>query len=213
MRKLLMTLAVVSTGLFAATSANAAARWSCEGADYVCGSSATAVTKKASLQDAGETTSKRATRHAPTHKPAPSVSVASDDDKPARRRRARHVEQASAASDDDKPARRRARRARSDDGGGESFSGKASYYWEPQALASGGRFNPNAYTAAHKSLPFGTHVRVTNHNNGQSVDVIINDRGPYVAGRVIDLSKAAAQSINMTGSGVVPVSVKVLGKG
>ena len=190
MRKLLMTLAVVSTGLFAATSANAAARWSCEGADYVCGSSATAVTKKASLQDAGETNTKRATRHTRTHKPAPSVSVASDDDKPVRRRR-----------------------ARSDDGGGESFSGKASYYWEPQALASGGRFNPNAYTAAHKSLPFGTHVRVTNHNNGQSVDVIINDRGPYVAGRVIDLSKAAAQSINMTGSGVVPVSVKVLGKG
>ena len=96
---------------------------------------------------------------------------------------------------------------------GATYSGKASYYWQPQALASGGRFNPNAMTAAHKTLPFGTKVRVTNHNNGQSVVVTINDRGPYVAGRIIDLSKAAAHSINMQGSGVVPVTVAVLGKG
>lgn len=94
-----------------------------------------------------------------------------------------------------------------------SYSGKASYYWEPQRVASGGWFNPNAMTAAHKTLPFGTKVRVTNRNNGQSVVVTINDRGPYVAGRVIDLSRAAAQSINMTGAGVAPVSITVLGKG
>ena len=97
--------------------------------------------------------------------------------------------------------------------GGSTLSGKASYYWQPQRVASGGWFNPNAMTAAHKTLPFGTKVRVTNKNNGKSVVVTINDRGPYVAGRVIDLSKAAAHAISMQGSGVVPVSVAVLGRG
>ena len=97
--------------------------------------------------------------------------------------------------------------------GGGSYSGMASYYWEPQALASGGRFNPNAMTAAHKTLPFGTKVRVTNRNNGRSVVVTINDRGPYVGGRIIDLSKAAASAVGMTASGVAPVSVAILGRG
>lgn len=96
---------------------------------------------------------------------------------------------------------------------GYSISGKASYYWQPQRVASGGWFNPNAMTAAHKTLPFGTKVRVTNVANGKSVVVTINDRGPYVKGRVIDLSRAAAQAISMTGAGVAPVSIAVLGKG
>lgn len=90
--------------------------------------------------------------------------------------------------------------------------GKASYYWQPQRVASGGWFNPNAMTAAHKTLPFGTKVRVTNHHNGRSVVVKINDRGPFVKGRIIDLSKAAAGVIGMQGAGVVPVSLEVLGK-
>jgi rare lipoprotein A len=90
--------------------------------------------------------------------------------------------------------------------------GMASYYWEPQAVASGGRFNPNGMTAAHKSLPFGTRVRVTHLGNGRSVEVKINDRGPYVAGRIIDLSKAAAGIIGMTAQGVARVAVEVLGK-
>ena len=90
--------------------------------------------------------------------------------------------------------------------------GVASYYWEPQALASGGRFNPNALTAAHKTLPFGTRVRVTHLGNGRSVEVKINDRGPYVAGRIIDLSKAAASVIGMTAQGVARVAVEVLGR-
>jgi peptidoglycan lytic transglycosylase len=93
-----------------------------------------------------------------------------------------------------------------------SALGMASYYWEPQALASGGRFNPNALTAAHKTLPFGTRVRVTHLGNGRSVEVKINDRGPYVAGRIIDLSKAAAGVIGMTAQGVARVAVEVLGK-
>ena len=90
--------------------------------------------------------------------------------------------------------------------------GMASFYWQPQALASGGRFNPNAMTAAHKTLPFGTRVRVTHLGNGRSVEVKINDRGPYVAGRIIDLSKAAAGVIGMTAQGVARVAVEMLGK-
>lgn len=96
---------------------------------------------------------------------------------------------------------------------GGGYSGMASYYWQPQRVASGGWFNPNAMTAAHKTLPFGTKVRVTNRNNGRSVVVTINDRGPYIKGRIIDLSKAAAQQVGMTASGVAPVSVAVLGRG
>ena len=89
--------------------------------------------------------------------------------------------------------------------GGET--GLASYYWQPQAVACGGRLNPNALTAAHRTLPCGSRVTVTNLHNKKSVTVTINDRGPFVSGRVIDLSKAAAIAINMTGSGIVPVSL------
>lgn len=96
---------------------------------------------------------------------------------------------------------------------GSSYSGMGSYYWQPQRVASGGWFNPNAMTAAHKTLPFGTKVRVTNRNNGRSVVVTINDRGPYIKGRIIDLSKAAAKQVGMTASGIAPVSVTVLGRG
>jgi rare lipoprotein A len=90
------------------------------------------------------------------------------------------------------------------------YNGMASYYWQPQAVACGGRFNPNALTAAHKTLPCGTKVRVTNKRNGKSVVVTINDRGPFVKGRIIDLSKRAAQVIQMTGAGVAPVTVTKL---
>ena len=96
-------------------------------------------------------------------------------------------------------------------GGGRSAgSGIASYYWQGQQTASGARFNPSAMTAAHRSLPFGTKVRVTNRRNGRSVVVTINDRGPFIRGRVIDLSRGAAQVIGMTGAGLAPVSLDVL---
>lgn len=68
----------------------------------------------------------------------------------------------------------------------------------------------NGISAAHKTLPFGTIVRVTNLNNGRTVDVRINDRGPFVKNRVIDLSKGAAQKIDMINAGVVPVKLQVL---
>ena len=205
MRKLLMAIATLTAGLFAATTAGAAARWTCDGPEYVCGSASSPVTKSAA-NDAGESKATRKSRK------QDAVSTG-DDDKPVRRK-ARKQETAKNDDNDDKPARRRARRSNDDDnGGGTVLTGAASYYWEPQALASGGRFNPNAYTAAHKTLPFGTRVRVTNQRNGQSVDVVINDRGPYVGGRIIDLSKAAAHDINMQNSGVVPVTVRILGRG
>lgn len=95
---------------------------------------------------------------------------------------------------------------------GGKYSGMASYYWQGQQTASGARFNPNGLTAAHRSLPFGTRVRVTNRHNGRSVIVVINDRGPFIAGRIIDLSRGAAQVIAMTGAGVAPVSIEVLGR-
>jgi rare lipoprotein A len=95
-------------------------------------------------------------------------------------------------------------------GGSSAGSGIASYYWQPQRVASGGMFNPNALTAAHKTLPFGTRVRVTSTSSGRSVDVVINDRGPFVKGRVIDLSRRAAQVIGMTGAGLASVSLQVL---
>ena len=95
-------------------------------------------------------------------------------------------------------------------GGGQQ--GVASFYWQPQRVAAGGWFNPNAMTAAHKTLPFGTRVRVTHQGNGRSVEVVINDRGPYIAGRIIDLSKAAASVIGMTGQGIARFAVEVIGR-
>ena len=96
-----------------------------------------------------------------------------------------------------------------------SFGGKASWYgpgFHGRLTANGERYNQNAMTAAHRYLKFGTKVKVTNLNNGRSVVVRINDRGPFAKGRVIDLSAAAARSLNMIHSGVVPVEVTVLGR-
>lgn len=90
--------------------------------------------------------------------------------------------------------------------------GTASYYLHPQRVASGARFNPSAMTAAHRTLPFGTLVRVKHLENGRTVDVRINDRGPYVAGRILDLSRAAAAVIGMTARGIGRVSMTVLGR-
>jgi rare lipoprotein A len=88
--------------------------------------------------------------------------------------------------------------------------GLASWYGESQMTASGERFDKHAMTAAHRSLPLGTHVRVTNQRNGRAVTVRINDRGPYAGGRIIDLSEAAARQLHMIEAGVVPVTVEVI---
>lgn len=88
---------------------------------------------------------------------------------------------------------------------------QASFYDEPQATASGETFDPTAMTAAHKSLKFNTRVRVTNRANGKSVVVRINDRGPYVAGRCLDLSRAAFVLIASASAGYAEVTYEVLG--
>jgi rare lipoprotein A len=88
-------------------------------------------------------------------------------------------------------------------------SGIASVYgYKGGRTANGERVSVRALTAAHKTLPFGTHVRVTNRRNGRSVVVRINDRGPFVRGRIIDLTPAAAHAIGF--SGLTPVTVTVV---
>ena len=90
--------------------------------------------------------------------------------------------------------------------------GHASWYALHSRTASGEQMDPSAMTAAHRSLPFGTKVLVENLSNGRSVVVRINDRGPFVGGRIIDVSKAAASSLGMLGSGTAQVKVTVSGK-
>jgi rare lipoprotein A len=91
--------------------------------------------------------------------------------------------------------------------------GHASWYALHSRTASGEMMNPSEMTAAHRSLPFGTKVLVENLSNGHSVVVRINDRGPFIAGRIIDVSKAAASSLGMLGSGTARVKVSASGGG
>ena len=89
--------------------------------------------------------------------------------------------------------------------------GGASWYALTSRTASGERMNASYLTAAHRSLAFGTKVQVTNKRNGKSVVVRINDRGPFIRGRVLDLSKAAASNIGMISSGTASVCYRVIG--
>lgn len=94
-----------------------------------------------------------------------------------------------------------------------TIKGKASYYasfFQGKKTASGQLYDNNKYTAAHKTLPFGTIVRVTNTANGRSAVVKINDRGPFVKGRLIDLSRIAARDIGVFGPGIINAKVEVL---
>jgi len=96
---------------------------------------------------------------------------------------------------------------------GTRIDGLASWYGQPhqgRATASGEAFDMNKLTAAHRTLPFGTRLRVTNVDNGKSVVVRVNDRGPHVPGRVLDLSFRAAQALGITDAGVARVEVVVL---
>lgn len=97
----------------------------------------------------------------------------------------------------------------------EVYYGEASYYadkFHGRQTANGEIFDNGKMTAAHKTLPFGTKVRVTNVSNGKSVEVRINDRGPFVKGRIIDLSRAAAEELGMIHSGVAKVEVEIIGR-
>lgn len=91
--------------------------------------------------------------------------------------------------------------------------GKASYYadkFHGRATASGQKYDKNKMTAAHKTLPFGTVVRVTNTATGKSVDVTVNDRGPFVKGRIVDVSRAAAEKLGMIQAGVIDCTLKII---
>jgi rare lipoprotein A len=144
------------------------------------------------------TTGRRAALHAPTgRRPSPSKAPSLS--------RAPSPSKAPSVSKAPSPTKKNV-------GTAHGQQGIASFYSEPQRVASGGWFNPNAMTAAHRSLPFGTRVRVTHRGSGRSVDVTINDRGPYVAGRIIDLSRAAAGLIGLTAQGLARVTVEVLGR-
>ncbi|MFS1440167.1 septal ring lytic transglycosylase RlpA family protein [Shewanella sp. 10N.286.48.A6] len=93
------------------------------------------------------------------------------------------------------------------------LAGQASWYgskFHGRLTASGEKYNMRAYTAAHKALPFGTIVRVTNTGNNKSIDVKINDRGPFVKGRVIDLSQKAFQQIASSDQGIVAIKIDIL---
>jgi rare lipoprotein A len=95
-------------------------------------------------------------------------------------------------------------------------TGKASFYadkFEGRLTASGEKYKHNKLTAAHKTLPFGTRIKVTNLSNNQSVEVVVNDRGPYVDGRVVDLSKSAAEKLGFINQGVADVQLEVLDAG
>ncbi len=94
-------------------------------------------------------------------------------------------------------------------------TGKATWYggrFHGRKTASGERFNENDFTCAHRKLPFGSLVRVVNLENQQAVMVRVNDRGPYGKGRIIDVSKAAAEKLGMIDRGVVKVRVEVMSK-
>lgn len=89
--------------------------------------------------------------------------------------------------------------------------GIASYYWQGKVTANGERYNPDGISAAHKTLPFGTRVRVTHQRNGRSMVVRINDRGPFIRGRIIDLSRGANRVFGM--DGIAPVCISVISRG
>ncbi len=91
--------------------------------------------------------------------------------------------------------------------------GRASWYgpgFHGRKTASGERFNQGAMTCAHRKLPFGSKIKVTNLTNDQSVVVTVNDRGPFIPGRIVDLSRGAAQQIDMIRTGTAPVRVEIV---
>jgi rare lipoprotein A len=98
---------------------------------------------------------------------------------------------------------------------GAALTGQASWYGKPhhgRRTTSGEIYDMNKLTAAHRTLPFGTRVLVTNLDNGRTVEVRINDRGPFRRDRVLDLSYAAARQLGAVGEGVIPVNLRLLGE-
>ena len=215
----LLTKAVFSffPALFlAGASAEAATenwRHSCVGPEVACSSSQAApAAKKAATAPAKQ----KAASKANAKKPAATASENAIS-KPKKAKKIAKTQDDDAAPVKAKKKAKVAAKKNSDDGdsGGKSYqSGVASWYggyFHGRTTANGEKYDMWAMTAAHKTLPFGTRVKVTNTSNGDSTVVRINDRGPFVAGRVIDLSKAAANDIGM--GGLAKVKLTILGKG
>lgn len=104
-------------------------------------------------------------------------------------------------------------RARTPLAAGLTQTGRASWYGQPhhgRLTASGERFDMHALTAAHPTLPFGTRLRVVNLSNDREIEVRVNDRGPWIRGRILDLSYAAARALHAVEAGVIPVRLTVL---
>jgi rare lipoprotein A len=218
-------LAVLPLALFAQSPAHAATegwRQSCSGPAYVCGGETVApktiAAKPAKKSSTVANKPAKAIKAANVKAKKP-VAVSSDDEPVKAKVKKAKVAKAAVNNDDDEDApktKKKAAKASKGGGGSEYQSGMASWYggnFNGRKTANGEIYDMNEMTAAHKTLPFGTRVRVTNTRNGDSVDVRINDRGPYVGGRVIDLSRAAANDIGVTASGVAPVKLTILGKG
>ena len=94
-----------------------------------------------------------------------------------------------------------------------AWHGLATFYTDDTETASGERFDSRQLTAAHRTLPFGTRVRVTNVTNGRSVTVRVNDRGPFIPGRIVDVTSAGAEALGMVGQGVAEVRLDIVGRG
>lgn len=96
-------------------------------------------------------------------------------------------------------------------GKASQFSGVAAYYDKNYRgrTAAGEQYDPRKFTAAHRTLPFGTRLKVTDRKSGRSVEVVVNDRGPFTRGRVLDLSLAAAKELHMLGRGLARVTASV----
>lgn len=198
-------------GISGASAAQPGWKHTCEGPAVACSGSEAATMKKAPAAAKAKVAK------------AKSAKVASDDAAPAKKAKKKYAAKkpakvAKVQADDEKPAKAKkvaAKKKNSGDGGGSSYqSGVASWYggnFHGRTTANGEKYDMWALTAAHKTLPFGTRVKVTNTSNGDTVIVRINDRGPFVAGRVIDLSRAAANEIGM--GGLAKVKLTVLGKG
>jgi rare lipoprotein A len=221
---LFSALIAVTFGLLTLTPASANGQWSCMSPAFACGGSAPSASSYRSRDTyAGERSNHRqASGQRSRHRVAKHEGASHRVARSTERRGTERHEQAkvelperkqAAAVDRKEPGAERKVEAENAYRTTSSQSGMASYYGSESGsqTASGQRFNPGAMTAAHRSLPFGTKVRVTNKNNGRSVVVTINDRGPFIRGRIIDLSTAAAGVIGMKGAGVARVTVERLG--
>ena len=227
-------LTILPLAVVAQTPANAAAegwRQNCSGPAYVCGGETDATKKIAAKpvkQSPVATDKPEKVNKVAKVKVKKPVEVSADDEtvKAKAKKKIANIAKPKAkvakaavetADDEDAPkVKKKVAKASKGGGGSEYESGMASWYggnFNGRKTANGEIYNMNEMTAAHKTLPFGTLVRVTNTRSGDSVDVRINDRGPFVGGRVIDLSRAAASDIGVTSSGVAHVKIAILEKG